>query len=239
MNLAKALAGAVRAALIGVVGIVVVSTPANATPFLEIDDIEGDSTKKGHEGWIDLLGVSWGVTASVSSTPRPGEAPPPKFEDLRWTQRPDKSTPRLFAAIAAGSVLQEATVDFTETFGHGTEEVYLQMTFRNLFLTEVSLASNGPEEPMVSASFTYTQVTMTYTEYDDNGTKKGSVSASYDLETGKGSAASLAGVFALGAAGPGTPIPTIPEPAPAPAMLVALALLGRHLQRQQERARIA
>lgn len=76
---------------------------------------------------------------------------------------------------------------------------------------------------------------MTYTEYDAAGKKKGTAFAEYDLMSAKGSAAALAGVFALGASGPGAVIPTVREPQTWVAMLSGLGLLAWRLRRERSR----
>jgi len=201
------------------------SGAADAASFIKFDRIDGESQDKNHKSWSDLLSVDWGVSAAVvkGGGSRSGK---PEFTDLSWTQTIDKSVPPLFSNISSGKTIPKVTVDFTTTFGDGGRVTYFQMVFDDVLLTQLHLGSSGDAIAELSGAFAYSKVGMTYTEYDVSGKKKGTAFAEYDLESGKGSASALAGLFALGASGPGAVIPAVPEPATWVAMLGGLGLLG-------------
>ena len=215
-----------------VVSGVLSSGAADAASFIKFDGIDGEAQDKDHKNWSDVLSVNWGV--GYSAAPVGGaRAGKPEFRDLVWTQQIDKSVPPLFIAIADGEIIRKATVDFTTTFSDAGRVTYFQMVFDDVLLTQLQLGSSGDAIAEFSGAFAYSKVGMTYTEYDAAGKKKGTAFAEYDLMSGKGSAAALAGVFALGASGPGAVIPTVPEPATWVAMLGGLGLLGWRSRRER------
>jgi type VI secretion system secreted protein Hcp len=57
--------------------------------FLKIDGIDGGSTAKGHEGYINVMSFSWGAE-------RPDGM---DFSNFNFTQDVDKATPKLWAAM--------------------------------------------------------------------------------------------------------------------------------------------
>ena len=211
---------------------VLASGAADAASFIKFDGIDGESQDKDHKNWSNVLSVDWGVSVAVVKGGG-GVAGKPEFTDLSWTQTSDKSITPLFNKIATGKPILKATVDFITTFGDAGRATYFQMVFDDVLLTQLQLGSSGDAIAELSGAFAYSKVGMTYTEYDAAGKKKGTAFAEYDLMSGKGSAAALAGVFALGASGPGAVIPSVPEPATWVAMLGGLGLLGWRSRRER------
>ena len=210
---------------------VLASGAADAASFIKFDGIDGEAQDKDHKNWSAVLSVDWGVDVSYSTAPvRAGKL---EFRDLVWTQNIDKSVPGLFKDSTLGKPILKATVDFTTTFGDAGRATYFQMVFDDVLLTQLQLGSSGDAIAEFSGSFAYSKIGMTYTEYDAAGKKKGTAFAEYDLMSGKGSAAALAGLFALGASGPGAVIPSVPEPATWVAMLGGLGLLGWRSRRER------
>jgi type VI secretion system secreted protein Hcp len=209
------------------------SSAADAASFIKFDGINGESQDKDHKDWSNVLSVDWGVSVAVVKGGG-GVAGRPEFTDLSWTQTIDKSIPPLFSAITGGKIIRKATVDFTTTFGDGGRVTYFQMVFDDVLLTQLHLGSSRDANAELSGAFAYSKIGMTYTEYDAGGGKKGTAFAEYDLMGGRGSAAALAGVFALGASRPGAVIP-VPEPQTWVTMLGGLGLLGWRSRRERSR----
>ncbi len=194
--------------------------PASASLFLKFDGIPGESTDQKHKDWINVSDVEWGV--SVAKPVQGQSAGRPVLSDLSWDQVADKSITQLFSDISKGQRIKQAEVDFTFADLNFGENTYFQMIFDDVLLTNLSLNGKADSRATVSGAFSYGQITMKYTQFR-NGQPVGTSSASYNLQTGKGSLAGLAGIYASGIAGPNVETPV---PVPATAWLLGSALMG-------------
>jgi hypothetical protein len=95
------------------------------------------------------------------------------------------------------------------------------MSFTDVSLMSLSVGGSSGEVATANGAFSYTEVSMTYRGINADGSLGKPVSASYDLQSGKGSTSALASVFALGTLGPGTVVPE-----PGTALLAMTGLLG-------------
>jgi type VI secretion system secreted protein Hcp len=76
--------------------------------FIKIDTIDGESTDKTHGKEIDVLSWSWGASQSGSMA-MGGGAGKVSMQDFTFTKSLDKSSPKLFEALATGKHLKDAT----------------------------------------------------------------------------------------------------------------------------------
>lgn len=191
--------------------------------FLQIPNMPGDSTVKGHEDWTVIDSFSWGVSNTDG-----GKA---AFDDLGWTQRVDSSTPLLFVAVATGTHLGKVTLDVLLP---GTQLSFFQMIFEGSVATQLSLAGSG-DIPQASAAISSgTRVTMRYRPQDAKGGFGPWVEGVFNLSTNtptitfEGDPTVLSGLFASGAAVnfDASAITMVPEPATAGLLLAGLGLTG-------------
>src|SRR4249920_3049801 len=80
--------------------------------FLKTDTIKGESLDEKHKGEIELESFSWSATnaTTIGSATGGAGAGKVKQEKLIVTKRYDKSSPPLFAALAAGQHFKKATL---------------------------------------------------------------------------------------------------------------------------------
>ena len=206
-----------------VVALGVTPSAASATSiFIQFSGIKGEATEKNHKDWSEVDSVDWSITAR-----RPvggGGAPRVQLSDLSWTQPTDKSIPLLFDDMTRGRLIPEVKLDFIAAPPGGQQPVtYLQLDFRDVYLSSLHLGSSGNARLELDGAFSYGRIMMTYTQYDQLGRARGTTSAAYDLKTGVGSLSALANVYALGSAGPDF---AVPEPATSALVLAGLALLA-------------
>ena len=195
---------------------------AHAALFLDFEGIDGDSQMEGQEGNIALESVDWGVSVAVApvGSGQQREASNPSFQDLSWTQIQDSSFPSLFSVISTGKVIPKASVNFVTTQS-AKAEVYFEMKFENVLLTNLHLSANSSSLPFVNGSFAYEMVELIYTPFDETGKTKSPIKASYNLTTAKGDLAAVTDLFAQGLSGP----QFSPVPLPASVWLLATAVM--------------
>jgi len=143
--------------------------------YLNYDGIPGDVTAKGHEQWIDVSSLQWGVgrgitAASGSEADREGSTP--SISEIVITKSNDSASPNLFRASCGTAPVGEGKtvkIDFCKT-DVDQPEPYLQFELENTLVSGWSMSSGG-DRPTESVSLNFTKVTMTNTPMgDDNQT---------------------------------------------------------------------
>ena len=202
---------------------------APAALFLSFDGVTGDSTFDGQEGAIVLESIDWGVSVTaLDASGKTGGFSEPKFDDLMWTQVQDSSFPTLFSRIAEGKLIKTANVAFVTTVTK-QPEVYFEMKFQGVTLTQLNLSASSDDAPSVEGSFAYQQVELIYTPFDETGKMKTPVSAEFDLATNTGNTAALVDLFGRGLSGP----EFAPVPVPAAVWMLVSGLLALTGYRRQ------
>ncbi len=153
--------------------------------FLKIEGVEGESTRDGHEGEIEILSFSWGVSNpnaidTISGTG--GGGGKVNVQDFKIGKRIDKSSPQLFrSAVVADHFLDDdddgdgvptrLMMTYTPDGSDASVEV-LSMELNNLVISELHAEwrkSGGDDSPMETVSFTFGQVRVNYSEMNADG----------------------------------------------------------------------
>ncbi len=148
--------------------------------FLKLGDIKGESKDSKHEGEIDVLSWSWGVSNSADVRGGGGAgAGKANFSDLSFMHALDKASPVLMKACATGDHVKEATL-VSRKAGKGQQE-YLIIKMKEVFVTSVQ-PSGSSEHPMESVSLTFGHVDLEYKPQKQDGTVEAGVHFIYDLK---------------------------------------------------------
>jgi type VI secretion system secreted protein Hcp len=154
--------------------------------FIKFDGIEGEAKDKDHKGWTDLLSMSGGIhkagAGATGQTRRRGVA---TIEDIACVKETDKSSPKIFEAIACGKCFPKVEIHDTATYGDA-RATFLKYELKNVMVSSMnfSAAGGGDAVPTESFSLNFEEYKQTYTEYDAKGTKKGNVEATWKVEEG-------------------------------------------------------
>ncbi len=113
--------------------------------FLKVDGIEGECKDARHPKWINVSGVSWGVSQEVVPAPeggmRGGDA---EVQAFSFTHRYDRSSVGLFQACATGRPIPVVAFEAVMPFGDDPF-VYLRAEFKDCLITSVQAASTGAD----------------------------------------------------------------------------------------------
>lgn len=154
---------------------------AQAAIYLEMPGVTGEATAQGHEKWVELNSVQWGVGVGISSSlggKGARQVSRPSFSDIVWSQNLDSSVPPLFGKSLSGETVTKSTIDLMASSSSGgkSNSPYLKLETEQAVVTSVSLANSS-----VSASEAYGKITMAY-DPQGLGINKGSkLEADYDL----------------------------------------------------------
>jgi len=151
--------------------------------YLQIEGIEGESTKKHCENHIELLSWSWGETNTGSmSHGTGGGTGRVSMQDFNFTMTVNKATPKLMLACATGEHIKKAVLTCREA-GKEQQE-FLKITFSDILCSSYQIGgSHGDDnKPVDHVSFNYTKVEWEYKQQDEKGQTGKPVKAGYDLK---------------------------------------------------------
>lgn len=153
--------------------------------YMNYNNIPGDATAEGHEKWIELNSVQWGVGRGISS-PTGGsadrESSAPSVSEIVVTKATDVSSTKLLNEAYQGEG-QNVTIDFCKT-DKGKLEVYLTLTLTNTMISGHSISSGG-ERPSESVSLNFTKVEFKNVNMGAAGETGSPDSVTYDLALAK------------------------------------------------------
>jgi type VI secretion system secreted protein Hcp len=147
------------------------------------DQIQGESQDEQHKNEIQILSWSWGA-ANVSSVAGTGGSGAGKvnLSDVSIMLNFDKSTPKFFKSICAGTHIPQGTLSAIKAGGNG--KPYLKVDFKEIFVTGLQMSAAG-EIPAVSLSFTYDEIKMDYSMQDEKGNLASTGAVTYNTKQNK------------------------------------------------------
>ena len=135
------------------------STPGfNA--FLRVDGIPGESTDAAHQGWIEVLSFSWGLT-------KPAAVPtPPQVEDIVIVCTLDKSSPKLAEACCIGTQIPTVTLALRRPGGN----TYMEYKLKDVIVSSFQAGGDIKVDavPTEQISLNFREIESTYTMTDGN-----------------------------------------------------------------------
>ncbi len=152
--------------------------------YMNIEGIKGKVTAKGHEDWIDISSLQWGVGRAISSSigsSADREASKPSISEVSVTKMMDISSPLIFteACIGKGKVVK---INLCTT-GSDQIQTYMEYTLEDCMISGYSVSSGG-DRPSESISLSFTKMEMKFIPYDDSGKASSPIPAGYDLMKG-------------------------------------------------------
>jgi type VI secretion system secreted protein Hcp len=147
--------------------------------FLKVGDVKGESKDSKHEGEIDVLSWSWGVSQSGSPMGGGHGAGKANFSDLSFMHALDKASPVLMKACAMGDHFPTATL-VSRKAGKGQQD-YLIVKMKEVFITSVQ-PSGSSEHPMESVSMSFGHVDLEYKPQKPDGSLDAGVHFIYDIK---------------------------------------------------------
>lgn len=113
--------------------------------FLKIEGIDGECKDARHPAWINVTGMSWGVSQEVVPGPdgalKGGAA---EVQSFRFSQPYNRASVGIFEACATGRQIPSMQFEASVPFGDAPF-VYLKALFKDCLITKVETSSSGAE----------------------------------------------------------------------------------------------
>ena len=130
-------------------------------------DIKGSVARKGREGSIALIAVSYQIETPVD--PATGAVTGKRqHKPVTITKVVDQATPKFLKAMVDNEVLTEVKIEFWRTAPESASP-YFVIALTNALIEAESFASSGDQEPHETEqiSFTYQKITVSWTATGD------------------------------------------------------------------------
>lgn len=168
--------------------------------FIQIDGIEGESTDQGHENWIEVdaycLGAKQAVGGSVSTggSLSSGRV---ELEPFVFSHVLDKASPKIQQACTQGKHIAKVKLEVCRS--GGDKQVYYEVTMEKVLITRAEVVGvigaqstsncvlpSNADLPSEEVELLPAKITWKYTETKKDGSKGGSIEASWDQGTNVG-----------------------------------------------------
>lgn len=150
--------------------------------LLKIEGVDGESVIKDHEGEIDLLSWSWGMSQSgTMHDGMGGGAGKVNVQDISLTKYVDKSSPNLIRACCNGEHFAEAKLLVRKA---GKDPLnYYHITMSPVLVTSVSTGGSGGDDRLTeNVSLNFAKVSVGYTPQKEDGTGEAEVTLNWNIE---------------------------------------------------------
>jgi type VI secretion system secreted protein Hcp len=148
----------------------------------QFDGVEGESTRKGLEKWIEVLSWRWGVSqpsgGGAGGGSGKGKAVPGDFE---FTHSYDKASPVLAKACAGGKHFPKVVFKSSKA-GEG-QKTFLETTMKEVLVTSVQPGGSAGGDITEHVSCSYKDIEFAYKPQDDKGGLGGEVKFGWNLGT--------------------------------------------------------
>jgi type VI secretion system secreted protein Hcp len=140
--------------------------------LLKLGAINGLSEISGHDKWINVDSMQFGVGRSISITGggKDRDTSNPSFSEVTFSKAMDIASPDIFAEAVAGKAADKAEIHYLQTAGAGEPpQVFLKLTVTAPLVSSYSMSSGG-DRPSESFSLNFSKIEYQYDSYD--GAKK-------------------------------------------------------------------
>lgn len=152
--------------------------------YLKLDGLDGDSTRKGFEKWIEIYSFSLGAsnTVNIGTSGSGAGAGKVSVSSFNIMKKSDAISPTLFLNCCSGKHFPKGSLVLNKAGGDAAVD-YLKYDFNEVFVESVqwSGSSGGDDTPTESVSFAFSKVNITYTPQKADGTKGSAIVGGWDL----------------------------------------------------------
>ncbi len=151
--------------------------------FMKIGTIEGESTDKKKEKWIDVLAWSWGVSNSgTTHQGMGGGSGKANVQDLSFTKYVDASSHALLGAATTGEHFPKANLVVRKAAGKDKTIEYIKIEMEEVLITSISTGGSGGEDRLTeNVTLNFAKVLYHYTPQTPTGDPGTALPMTYDI----------------------------------------------------------
>jgi len=142
--------------------------------FLQLDGLDGESTRAGFEKWIEIYSFSFGASnpTTVSAGSSGMSAGKVSLSSFNVMKKTETSSPTIFQMCCVGDHFKTAKLTLNKASGDKkTPLSFLVFAFTEVYVESIqwSGSTGGDDTPTESVSFAFASVTVTYTPQQKTG----------------------------------------------------------------------
>lgn len=156
--------------------------------YLQIGDIKGESQDDKHKGWIEVIGVHWGVTqprATAVSTAGGHTSGKADVHEVSFDKLADIASPVLFQICAMGKTIPKAKFEFFRADGDGSRVKYFEIELENVMISNVHPSSGNGGIITEKVYLASSRFKCSYTQQKISGGAGGSTTGGWDSAANK------------------------------------------------------
>jgi type VI secretion system secreted protein Hcp len=148
--------------------------------FLKLDGIDGESTDKAHEKWIEIQSFSWGASnpATIGSTSGGAGAGKSIPSDFTFSIPMSAASPQIFIKMLTGRSIDYAALSARKA-GREQQE-FLKIKLSDVFISSYNTEGGG-DAPMESISLRFVKIDFSYTPQVATGALGTPIAAAFDF----------------------------------------------------------
>ncbi len=151
--------------------------------FLDVEGVEGESTRKGFEKKIELLSFNLNVSNPTTiGSGGGGGSGKASMAPVSLTKYTDAASPAIFQACCKGTHYPKAKITLHKAGGDEAVD-YLVLEFEKCYISSYSQSgsSGGDDRSIDQIAMDFGKVTFTYTPQAETGSKGSPQVASWDV----------------------------------------------------------
>ncbi|MEX0730254.1 MAG: type VI secretion system tube protein Hcp [Aquisalimonadaceae bacterium] len=151
---------------------------------MNYEGIKGESSDKGHVGWMDIYNIKWGVKRRITSntsTQSDRESSNAEITDLTLARHMDSATPGLFIESCCGKG-KDVIIHLTKTGTGNGADIFVEYTLKNALISDYKVVASSQTNfrPMEAITISFVDVEIRYTSYDEDGNAMAPVAVSFN-----------------------------------------------------------
>ena len=152
------------------------------------DKADGESTVRGHEKWVEILGWDWEIEAESSWTKGGGASVgKPNPGAMRWAHRFDTSSATIMGYICTGKAFPKVQIDVLEVRAKGGSQPYVTALMEGAFITKVSTSMSEDDLVVQRVEMVFKTIRIEYRTQDRQGDTTLAGTFSWDIPSGTAS----------------------------------------------------
>ena len=154
--------------------------------FLELENIDGESTDKSYKDKIDVLAWSWGMSQSGSfHAGGGGGAGKANFQDISVTKWVDKSTMTLMEHVAKGKHIASGKLVVRKAGEKPLD--YITIELKKIMITSISTGGSGGEDKLTeNVTLNFAEFSASYVPQKEDGSGDPAVEFAFNIAENSG-----------------------------------------------------